>query len=86
VLNEQFDIAKPIKVWVADTTYIPCREGGMWPACWICARGGWRVAAKRRMTAGIILGALEYAYCRRSLPLTEAERRLFIYDDGRKKI
>lgn len=64
LLNQNFDVKEPKKVWVADITYIPCREGRMYLASImdLCTREivGWRLAS--RMTTNLVLGALEDAY------------------------
>jgi putative transposase len=64
LLNQQFATAEPNKVWVADITYIPCREGRMYLASVLdlCTREivGWRLGD--RMTSELVLGALEHAY------------------------
>lgn len=64
ILNQQFKILQPNKVWVADITYIPCREGRLYLASVLdlCTREivGWRLSS--RMTTDLVLGALEDAY------------------------
>jgi putative transposase len=64
VLNQKFSIAQPGKVWVADITYIPCREGRMYLASILdlCTREivGWRLGD--RMTTDLVLGALDDAF------------------------
>jgi putative transposase len=64
VLNQQFATAQPSQVWVADITYIPCREGRLYLASILdlCTREivGWRLAD--RMTTELVLGALNDAY------------------------
>jgi len=64
VLNQQFKVLEPCKVWVADITYIPCREGRLYLASILdlCTREivGWRLG--ERMTEELVLGALEQAY------------------------
>jgi putative transposase len=64
VLNQEFATAKPNKVWVADITYIPCREGRLYLASImdLCTREivGWRL--NDRMTTELVLGALEDAH------------------------
>ncbi|WP_376768670.1 DDE-type integrase/transposase/recombinase, partial [Paenibacillus foliorum] len=32
VLNQNFQITEPNKIWVTDITYIPCREGRLYLA------------------------------------------------------
>ncbi|WP_246608780.1 IS3 family transposase [Paenibacillus agaridevorans] len=64
VLNQKFKTEKPNKVWVADITYIPCREGRLYLASILdlCTREivGWRLGS--RMTTDLVLGALQDAY------------------------
>lgn len=64
VLNQQFQTEVPNRVWVADITYIPCREGRLYLASILdlCTREivGWRLAD--RMTTELVLGALDDAY------------------------
>lgn len=64
ILNQKFATEKPNKVWVADITYIPCREGRLYLASILdlCTREivGWRLGS--RMTTELVLGALDDAY------------------------
>lgn len=64
VLNQAFKTEKPNQVWVADITYIPCREGRLYLASILdlCTREivGWRLGS--RMTTDLVLGALQDAY------------------------
>ncbi len=64
VLNQKFATAEPGKVWAADITYIPCREGRLYLASILdlCTREivGWRLGD--RMTTELVLGALDDAY------------------------
>jgi transposase InsO family protein len=64
MLNQQFAVAEPGKVWVADITYIPCREGRLYLASVmdLCTREivGWRLYG--RMTTDLVLDALKAAY------------------------
>ncbi|MEK4877949.1 MULTISPECIES: IS3 family transposase [unclassified Paenibacillus] len=64
LLNQQFSTQKPNQAWVADITYIPCREGRMYLASVLdlCTREivGWRL--DDRMTTDLVLGALDDAY------------------------
>lgn len=64
ILEQKFATAKPNKVWVADITYIPCREGRLYLASVmdLCTREivGWRL--HDRMTTDLVLDALEAAY------------------------
>nr|WP_234405002.1 IS3 family transposase [Paenibacillus bouchesdurhonensis] len=63
-LNQNFAVSEPNKVWVADITYIPCREGRLYLASLmdLCTREivGWRLYG--RMTTELVLDALEAAY------------------------
>ncbi|MFD0085147.1 IS3 family transposase [Priestia megaterium] len=64
LLNQQFHVVEPNRVWAADITYIPCREGRLYLASLLdlCTREivGWRLG--ERMTTDLVLGALEEAY------------------------
>lgn len=64
LLNQQFKVKKPNRVWVADITYIPCREGRLYLASVLdlCTRKivGWRL--QDHMTTDLVLGALQDAY------------------------
>lgn len=64
VLDQKFSTAEPGKVWVADITYIPCREGRLYLASImdLCTREivGWRLYG--RMTTDLVLDALAAAY------------------------
>jgi len=64
LLNQEFKVLDPCKVWLADITYIPCREGKTYLASILdlCTREivGWRLSD--RMTTDLITGALEMAY------------------------
>lgn len=64
ILNQQFNTDKPNKVWVADITYIPCKEGRLYLASVLdlCTREivGWRL--QDRMTTDLVLGALKDAH------------------------
>ncbi|WP_339225375.1 IS3 family transposase [Paenibacillus sp. FSL H8-0332] len=64
LLNQQFHTEKPNQTWVADITYIPCREGRMYLASVLdlCTREivGWRLSD--RMTTDLVQGALDAAY------------------------
>ncbi|ULL18799.1 IS3 family transposase [Paenibacillus sp. H1-7] len=63
-LNQHFKVSEPNKVWVADITYVPCREGRLYLASILdlCTREivGWRLGT--RMATALVLGALEDAY------------------------
>lgn len=64
VLNQNFSVDQPNKVWVADITYIPCREGRMYLASILdlCTKEivGWNIAD--RMSTDLVIEALEAAY------------------------
>ncbi|WP_241158525.1 IS3 family transposase [Cohnella candidum] len=64
ILNQQFETQRPNQVWVADITYIPCKEGRLYLASVLdlCTREivGWRL--EDRMTTDLVLGALQDAY------------------------
>ncbi|MDO3412746.1 IS3 family transposase, partial [Saccharibacillus sp. CPCC 101409] len=64
VLEQNFNVAEPNRVWVTDITYIPCREGRLYLASVmdLCTREivGWRL--ERRMTKELVIGALQDAY------------------------
>jgi len=63
-LNQQFETQRPNQVWVADITYIACREGRLYLASImdLCTREivGWRLGS--RMQTDLVLGALEDAH------------------------
>ena len=67
ILNQNFATSAPNKVWVADITYIPCRENKLYLASILdlCTREivGWRLGV--RMTTDLILGALEDAHAKK---------------------
>ncbi|RIX45336.1 IS3 family transposase, partial [Paenibacillus nanensis] len=64
LLNQQFHMTEPNRVWAADITYIHCREGRLYLASLLdlCTREivGWRLG--ERMTTELVLGALEDAH------------------------
>ncbi|SMF89959.1 Transposase InsO and inactivated derivatives [Paenibacillus uliginis N3/975] len=64
ILNQEFHVSEPNKVWVTDITYIPCRQGRLYLASVLdlCTREivGWRL--ENCMTKDLVLGALEDAY------------------------
>lgn len=64
LLNQNFKTDQPNKTWVADITYIPCRQGRLYLASImdLCTREivGWRLGD--RMTTELVLGALDDAY------------------------
>ena len=63
-LNQKFATEKPNRVWVADITYIPCKEGRLYLASLLdlCTREivGWRLGD--RMTTDLVFDALKDAY------------------------
>lgn len=63
VVNQNFSVSQPNKVWAADITYIPCRQGRLYLASILdlCTKEivGWRLAD--RMTIELVAGALEDA-------------------------
>lgn len=63
-LNQKFHVLAPNQVWVADITYVACRERRLYLASVmdLCTRKivGWRLAD--RMTTDLVLEALEMAY------------------------
>ncbi|WP_240923520.1 IS3 family transposase [Paenibacillus sp. RUD330] len=63
-LNQQFTVEKPNQVWVADITYIPCREGRLFLASVmdLCTREivGWKLAP--HMKTDLVLDALKMAH------------------------
>lgn len=69
-LNQQFTVLRPNQVWVADITYIACREGRLYLASILdlCTREivGYRLGD--RMTTDLVLGALEDAYAKKKPP------------------
>ena len=64
VVNQNFNVNQPNKLWAADITYIPCREGRLYLASILdlCTKEivGWRLGD--RMTVNLVIGALEKAY------------------------
>jgi len=64
VLNQQFKATSPDEVWMADITYIPCREGRLYLASimdlYTRRIVGWKLSD--RMTTDLVLAALEQAY------------------------
>jgi putative transposase len=70
VLNQNFHTTAPNKVWVTDITYIPCRAGRMYLASVLDLFTrkivGWKLAD--RMTAELVLDALDQAYASQQPP------------------
>lgn len=64
LLNQNFAVNEPNKVWVTDITYVPCREGKLYLASVLdlCTKQivGWRLHS--RMTEDLVLDALTDAY------------------------
>lgn len=64
VLGQQFKAAAPNEVWMADITYIPCRQGRLYLASimdlYTRRIVGWKLAD--RMTTDLVLAALDQAY------------------------
>lgn len=64
VVNQNFTVKRPNKIWAADITYIPCREGRLYLASILdlCTKEivGWKLGD--RMTVDLVIGALEDAY------------------------
>jgi transposase InsO family protein len=64
ILNQHFNVSEPNKVWVADITYIPCRQGRLYLATVLdlCTREivGWRLYG--HMREQLVLDALNHAY------------------------
>lgn len=64
ILNQNFKTDQPNKVWAADITYIPSRQGRLYLASILdlCTKEivGWRLGD--RMTTDLVLGALDDAY------------------------
>ncbi|WP_226367060.1 IS3 family transposase [Pseudonocardia sp. ICBG162] len=69
LVNRDFTAAAPDRLWVADATRIPCREGVFWLAAVRDAFSnrivGWRCSD--RCDTDLILGALEYAVWTRNI-------------------
>ena len=70
LVERRFLAASPDRLWVADITYIPPKEGFLYLAFILdaCSRKvvGWSMA--NHLRAGLVLGALEMALWRRSPP------------------
>lgn len=64
VLNQNFATTAPNKVWVADITYVPCREGRLYLASVLDLFTrkivGWKLGD--RMTTDLVLAAIDEAY------------------------
>ncbi|GAB2715383.1 hypothetical protein GCM10027018_24880 [Paenibacillus thermoaerophilus] len=92
ILNQQFTVHQPNQVWVADITYIACREGRLYLASLLdlCTREivGYRLGD--RMTTDLVLGALEDAYAKKKPPeglLHHSDRgSQYASEDYRKKL
>jgi transposase InsO family protein len=91
-LNQQFTVLRPNQVWVADITYIACREGRLYLASILdlCTREivGYRLGD--RMTTDLVLGALEDAYAKKKPPkglMHHSDRGTqYASEDYRKKL
>lgn len=64
LVNQNFSVDKPNKLWAADITYIPCREGRLYLASILdlCTKEivGWQLG--ERMTDELVIEALDNAY------------------------
>mgnify|MGYP001305478249 CR=1 FL=1 len=64
VLNQNFKAKRPNQKWVADITYIPCRQGKLYLASILDLYTkqivGWKLSD--RMTTDIVMDALDQAY------------------------
>ena len=64
VVNQNFNVSQPNRVWAADITYIPCHGVRLYLASVLdlCTKEivGWRLG--NRMTLDLVAGALEDAY------------------------
>lgn len=64
VLKQNFKATKPNEKWVADITYIPCRQGKLYLASILDLYTkqivGWRLSD--RMTTDLVMDALDQAY------------------------
>ena len=70
ILNRQFDVAEPNRVWTADLTYVWTLEGWLYLAVVLdlCSRQivGW--AMDKRMKKQLVIDALSMAFWRRKPP------------------
>ncbi|MDQ0168562.1 transposase InsO family protein [Bacillus horti] len=70
ILNQDFKATKPNEKWVADITYIPCRQGKLYLASILDLYTkqivGWKLSD--RMTTDLTLEALKMAYERKTPP------------------
>jgi putative transposase len=70
VLDQDFSATKPNEKWVADITYIPCRQGKLYLASILDLYTkqivGWKLSD--RMTTDLVLDALKQAYAAKKPP------------------
>ena len=70
VLEQNFKATKPNQKWVADITYIPCRQGRLYLASILDLYTkqivGWQL--RDRMTSDLVLAALDHAYAAKKPP------------------
>jgi len=83
LVNRQFKVEAPNRLWVADISRIPTGEGPLWLASVRDAFSrrivGWK--ASDRADTDLVLGALEYAIWGRGLGDDPAQRRLIHHSD-----
>jgi putative transposase len=83
LVNRDFKVEAPNRLWVADLSRIPTGEGPLWLASVRDAFSrrivGWK--ASDRADAELVLGALEYAIWGRGLDDDPAQRRLIHHSD-----
>jgi putative transposase len=83
LVNRQFKVEAPNRLWVADISRIPTGEGPLWLASVRDAFSrrivGWK--ASDRADTDLVLGALEYAVWGRGLDDDRAQGRLIHHSD-----
>lgn len=83
LVNRDFKVGAPNRLWVADISRIPTGEGPLWLASVRDAFSrrivGWK--ASDRADTELVLGALEYAVWGRNLDGDPAQRRLVHHSD-----
>jgi putative transposase len=83
LVNRNFKVGAPNRLWVADISRIPTGEGPLWLASVRDAFSrrivGWK--ASDRADVELVLGALEYAVWGRNLDGDPAQRRLIHHSD-----
>jgi putative transposase len=83
LVNRNFKVGAPNRLWVADISRIPTGEGPLWLASVRDAFSrrivGWK--ASDRADTELVLGALEYAVWGRNLDGDPAQRRLIHHSD-----